>query len=161
MLARTEASHRGVRLLGVGVAGFEPKNREQMDLFDQVAVASRQLSQLVNTVLETAGVDEELCARASAHLGAMQAAFGRCLCDAGCSPKRADELAQRLSRAATPYLQLADLLKDGAAGLGYLLKERVSNVDEVVRAIDEVETTLQRLDPRLAAGVAPFLVAVW
>lgn len=51
---------------------------------------------LVNTVLETAGVDEELCARASTHLGAMQAAFGRCLCDAGCSPKRADELASML-----------------------------------------------------------------
>src|SRR5438105_8251875 len=31
-----------------------------------------------------------------------------------------------------------DLLKDGAAGLGYLLKERVADVDEVVRALREV-----------------------
>src|SRR6188474_2162811 len=28
-----------------------------------------------------------------------------------------------------------ELLKDGAAGLGYLLKERVANLDELVRAI--------------------------
>ena len=31
-----------------------------------------------------------------------------------------------------------DLLKDGAAGLGYLLKERVADVDELVRALSEV-----------------------
>ena len=31
-----------------------------------------------------------------------------------------------------------ELLKDGAAGLGYLLKERVANVEELVRALGEV-----------------------
>ena len=31
-----------------------------------------------------------------------------------------------------------ELLKDGAAGLGYLLKERVANLEELVRAINEV-----------------------
>jgi TetR/AcrR family transcriptional repressor of nem operon len=51
---------------------------------------------LVNTVLETAGVDEGLSARASAHLGAMQTAFGLCLRDAGCAPERADALASML-----------------------------------------------------------------
>jgi DNA-binding NarL/FixJ family response regulator len=31
-----------------------------------------------------------------------------------------------------------DLLEDGVSGLGYLLKERVSEIDEVVRALREV-----------------------
>src|SRR5215208_4587889 len=31
-----------------------------------------------------------------------------------------------------------DLLEDGVAGLGYLLKERVSELDELVRALQEV-----------------------
>src|SRR5207302_1693706 len=31
-----------------------------------------------------------------------------------------------------------ELLKDGAAGLGYLLKERVADLDELVRALHEV-----------------------
>src|SRR5436305_5428302 len=31
-----------------------------------------------------------------------------------------------------------ELLKDGAEGLGYLLKERVADVDELVRALQEV-----------------------
>ena len=31
-----------------------------------------------------------------------------------------------------------DLLQDGVAGLGYLLKERVSEIDELVRALHEV-----------------------
>ena len=37
-----------------------------------------------------------------------------------------------------------DLLKDGAAGLGYLLKERVADLDEVVRALHEVSRGGQR-----------------
>ncbi len=37
-----------------------------------------------------------------------------------------------------------DLLKDGAAGLGYLLKERVADVDELVRALGEVAARRQR-----------------
>jgi DNA-binding NarL/FixJ family response regulator len=42
-----------------------------------------------------------------------------------------------------------DLLKDGAAGLGYLLKERVADVDELVRALDEVARGGSVLDPRV------------
>ena len=37
-----------------------------------------------------------------------------------------------------------DLLKDGAGGLGYLLKERVADVDELVRALGEVAARRQR-----------------
>jgi TetR/AcrR family transcriptional repressor of nem operon len=48
---------------------------------------------LVNTVLETAGVDDELSTRAGDLLAGMQAAFEDCLRDAGCSPDRAAELA--------------------------------------------------------------------
>jgi TetR/AcrR family transcriptional regulator, transcriptional repressor for nem operon len=51
---------------------------------------------LVNTVLEMAGVDDDLAARASAHLAAMQATFELCLRDAGCSSGRAAELAAML-----------------------------------------------------------------
>ncbi|HET7236960.1 MAG TPA: response regulator transcription factor [Actinomycetota bacterium] len=46
-----------------------------------------------------------------------------------------------------------DLLKDGAAGLGYLLKERVSNVDEVIRAIDEVSKGGSVLDPKVVEAL--------
>ena len=42
-----------------------------------------------------------------------------------------------------------DLLKDGAAGLGYLLKERVADVDELVRALTEVSRGGSVLDPRV------------
>ena len=42
-----------------------------------------------------------------------------------------------------------DLLKDGAAGLGYLLKERVSDLDEVVRALTEVSKGGSVLDPKV------------
>ncbi|MGH2673779.1 MAG: response regulator, partial [Actinomycetota bacterium] len=41
-----------------------------------------------------------------------------------------------------------DLLKDGAAGLGYLLKERVSDLEEVVRALNEVSRGGSVLDPK-------------
>jgi DNA-binding NarL/FixJ family response regulator len=40
-----------------------------------------------------------------------------------------------------------ELLKDGAAGLGYLLKERVADLDEVVRALNEVTRGGSVLDP--------------
>lgn len=46
-----------------------------------------------------------------------------------------------------------DLLKDGAAGLGYLLKERVSNVEELIRAIDEVSRGGSVLDPRVVEAL--------
>jgi DNA-binding NarL/FixJ family response regulator len=42
-----------------------------------------------------------------------------------------------------------ELLKDGAAGLGYLLKERVSNLDELVRALNEVAKGGSVLDPKV------------
>ncbi len=51
---------------------------------------------LVSTVLEMADVDDELSARASAHLSAMQAAFEESLMDAHCEPARAAELAALL-----------------------------------------------------------------
>jgi DNA-binding NarL/FixJ family response regulator len=40
-----------------------------------------------------------------------------------------------------------DLLSAGVAGMGYLLKERVSDVDEVVRALSEVARGGSALDP--------------
>jgi DNA-binding NarL/FixJ family response regulator len=46
-----------------------------------------------------------------------------------------------------------DLLKDGAAGLGYLLKERVSDVDEVVRALNEVARGGSVLDPKVVEAL--------
>jgi DNA-binding NarL/FixJ family response regulator len=42
-----------------------------------------------------------------------------------------------------------DLLKDGAGGLGYLLKERIGDVDELVRALEEVSRGGSVLDPRV------------
>jgi len=51
---------------------------------------------LVNTVLEMAGVDDDLAARASRHLGDMQRVFQACLRDAGATPVRAEELAAML-----------------------------------------------------------------
>jgi len=51
---------------------------------------------MVNTVLEMAGVDDELTARASAHLADMQSTFQACLQDAGAAPARAAELAAML-----------------------------------------------------------------
>ena len=46
-----------------------------------------------------------------------------------------------------------DLLKDGAAGLGYLLKERVADVDELVRALTEVARGGSVLDPRVVEAL--------
>jgi DNA-binding NarL/FixJ family response regulator len=42
-----------------------------------------------------------------------------------------------------------DLLADGVAGLGYLLKERVSDVDELVRALNEVSRGGSALDAQV------------
>ena len=42
-----------------------------------------------------------------------------------------------------------ELLKDGAAGLGYLLKERVANLEELVRALNEVAKGGSVLDPKV------------
>jgi DNA-binding NarL/FixJ family response regulator len=46
-----------------------------------------------------------------------------------------------------------DLLKDGAGGLGYLLKERVADVDEVVRALSEVARGGSVLDPKVVEAL--------
>jgi TetR/AcrR family transcriptional repressor of nem operon len=51
---------------------------------------------LVNTVLEMAGVDDELAERASRHLGEMQRVFQTCLQEAGAEAARAEELAAML-----------------------------------------------------------------
>jgi len=51
---------------------------------------------LVNTVLEMAGVDDSLAARASDHLGEVQRFFRACLEEAGAAPDQADELAAML-----------------------------------------------------------------
>jgi DNA-binding NarL/FixJ family response regulator len=45
------------------------------------------------------------------------------------------------------------LLSDGVAGLGYLLKERVSDVDELVRALEEVARGGSALDPKVVEGL--------
>jgi DNA-binding NarL/FixJ family response regulator len=46
-----------------------------------------------------------------------------------------------------------DLLKDGAAGLGYLLKERVADVAELVRALTEVARGGSVLDPNVVEAL--------
>jgi DNA-binding NarL/FixJ family response regulator len=46
-----------------------------------------------------------------------------------------------------------DLLKDGVAGLGYLLKERVSEVEELLRALNEVARGGSALDPKVVEGL--------
>ena len=46
-----------------------------------------------------------------------------------------------------------ELLKDGAEGLGYLLKERVADLDEVVRALHEVSRGGSVLDPKVVEGL--------
>lgn len=42
-----------------------------------------------------------------------------------------------------------DLLQDGVGGLGYLLKERVADRDELVRALQEVARGGSALDPKI------------
>jgi DNA-binding NarL/FixJ family response regulator len=46
-----------------------------------------------------------------------------------------------------------DLLADGAEGVGYLLKERVADVTELVRALREVARGGSVLDPRVVAAL--------
>jgi DNA-binding NarL/FixJ family response regulator len=45
------------------------------------------------------------------------------------------------------------LLSDGVAGLGYLLKERVSDVTELVRALNDVAHGGSALDPKIVEGL--------
>lgn len=51
---------------------------------------------LVNTILEMAGVDDDLADRASRHLATMQDLFEQFLGQAGCAPDQARELAAML-----------------------------------------------------------------
>ena len=46
-----------------------------------------------------------------------------------------------------------ELLQDGVAGVGYLLKERISDLDELVRALREVARGGSVLDPRVVEGL--------
>src|SRR4051812_25037938 len=46
-----------------------------------------------------------------------------------------------------------DLLSDGVAGLGYLLKERVSDLQELVRALGEVARGGSALDPKVVEAL--------
>jgi DNA-binding NarL/FixJ family response regulator len=46
-----------------------------------------------------------------------------------------------------------DLLSDGVAGLGYLLKERISQVDDLVRALHDVSRGGSALDPKVVEGL--------
>ncbi len=46
-----------------------------------------------------------------------------------------------------------ELLKDGAAGLGYLLKERVADVDDLARALTEVARGGSVLDPTVVEAL--------
>jgi DNA-binding NarL/FixJ family response regulator len=46
-----------------------------------------------------------------------------------------------------------ELLKDGAEGLGYLLKERIADVEEIVRALRDVAAGGSVLDPRVVEGL--------
>jgi DNA-binding NarL/FixJ family response regulator len=46
-----------------------------------------------------------------------------------------------------------ELLKDGAEGLGYLLKERVADVEEIVRALREVAAGGSVLDPKIVESL--------
>jgi TetR/AcrR family transcriptional repressor of nem operon len=50
----------------------------------------------VNTVLEMAGVDDDISSRASRHLADMQGVFRVCLQDVGAEPTHAEELAAML-----------------------------------------------------------------
>ena len=46
-----------------------------------------------------------------------------------------------------------ELLADGVAGLGYLLKERVSDLDELVRALGDVARGGSALDPKVVEAL--------
>jgi DNA-binding NarL/FixJ family response regulator len=46
-----------------------------------------------------------------------------------------------------------ELLADGVEGIGYLLKERVSEVDELVRALQEVARGGSALDPKVVEAL--------
>ncbi|TVR35588.1 MAG: DNA-binding response regulator [Nitriliruptor sp.] len=57
-----------------------------------------------------------------------------------------------LSQHADPEYAL-DLLRDGSAGVAYLLKERLGDADRLVQAIEEVRDGGSILDPRIVEGL--------
>jgi DNA-binding NarL/FixJ family response regulator len=57
-----------------------------------------------------------------------------------------------LSQHADPEYAL-ELLKDGSAGVAYLLKERLGDADRLVQAIDEVRSGGSMLDPRIVEAL--------
>jgi DNA-binding NarL/FixJ family response regulator len=48
---------------------------------------------------------------------------------------------------------VVELLAEGVAGLGYLLKERVSDIEELVRALQDVARGGSALDPKVVEGL--------
>ncbi len=89
---------------------------------------------LVNTVLEMAGVDDELSDRASEHLVEMQNLFEDCLGDAGCQPEQAHALAGVLM-----------LLNEGVRVAS---RRRMKRQDQ----LDPIATTFSMLRQQIAAG---------
>lgn len=57
-----------------------------------------------------------------------------------------------LSQHADPEYAL-DLLRDGSAGVAYLLKERLGDAERLVQAIEEVRDGGSILDPRIVEGL--------
>jgi DNA-binding NarL/FixJ family response regulator len=124
------------------------------------------------TVALLSGVDDvEIVGTAEAYDELLAAVEARSpdavLTDIRMPPSGTDEgiRAAKAIRAAHPDVgvvvlsQFADeeyayeLLKDGAEGLGYLLKERVADVDEVVRALNEVARGGSVLDPKIVEAL--------
>jgi len=89
---------------------------------------------LVNTVLEMAGVDDELSDRASEHLVEMQNLFEDCLVDAGCQTEQAHALAGVLM-----------LLNEG---IGVASRRRMKRQDQ----LDPIATTFSMLRQQIAVG---------
>lgn len=89
---------------------------------------------LVNTVLEMAGVDDELSDRASEHLVEMQNLFEDCLGDTGCQPEQAHALAGVLM-----------LLNEG---IRVASRRRMKRQDQ----LDPIATTFSMLRQQIAVG---------
>ena len=112
-------------------------------------------------IVATAGSKDELLAAVEEHLP------DAVLTDIRMPPTGTDEgiAAAREIRAMHPKIgvvvlsQFADdeyayeLLRDGAEGVGYLLKERVADVEEVARALQEVAKGGSVLDPRVVEAL--------
>ncbi len=89
---------------------------------------------LVNTVLEMAGVDDELSDRASEHLSEMQNLFQDCLRDAGCPSEKAHALAGVLM-----------LLNEGVRVAS---RRRLKRQDQ----LDPIATTFSMLRQQITVG---------